>query len=41
MRGEEDTEHGARVLTFIHATGAEAIKGIFRSGDFRGRSYDQ
>ena len=41
QKGEEDRDGAARLLTGFHATDVEAVRSIFRSGQFVGRSYDQ
>ena len=41
MRGEDAMGRDARLVTGIHVTLSEAVKGFFRSGIFRGRSYDK
>ena len=40
MRGEDDVRRDARFVTGIHATYPDVAQGIFRSGVFRGRSFD-
>ena len=41
QKGEEDRDRAARLLTGFHATDVEAVRSIFRSGQFVGRSYAQ
>ena len=41
QKGEEDRDGAARLLTGFHATDVEAVRSIFRSGQFVGRSYAQ